>query len=72
MLFKDLQTLDRRDENRSHKLYDQSNGRYIKATWSDFHNAYDCEVTEIDENEQESTTTALLTDTDLKDCIIEA
>lgn len=72
MIFRNLRTLDRRNENRTHTLYDDSNGRYIKATWNDYHSAYDCEVTEIDENEQEITTTALLTDTDLGDCIIKA
>ena len=70
MLFREIKAFNRHNKDVTHSLFDESNGRYIKATWKDIHRAYECDVMEYDENEQEITTTALLTDADLANSIV--
>lgn len=69
-LFRTLSAYERHNENTTWTLYDPYDDRYITATYSHYHSAYDATVTTIDENDNEITKSALLTDADLNDAEI--
>ena len=69
-LFRLIPTHDRHDGT-TWNLYDETSDRYVAATWSRFHSAYDCTVTEIDyDDDTETTYDRLLTDGDLVNAVI--
>lgn len=76
--FKELNTIRKHDEDRSFLLRTFDDGVYeLVARWSDYHNAYDCKVTEYiwDEEAQDyreyKNDIRLLTDADLADYLVE-